>query len=77
MQKDTVFKVRDDDTGLHLTKRGAFPFFTVRGNAYNSMAACKTAIKNRLSWRYKTKYKNLSIVEYELVPTGKETKYKE
>lgn len=65
MPESDVYRIRNNRLGLFMTKRGRYPVWSETGNVYNTLSACKSALKTRdRRWLDK---KDISIVGYMLV----------
>ena len=67
----SVFKIRDNRTGLFMTKTKTYPVWTTEGHVYNTKRGCRSAIKSRK--QYFTEGDDrlyITIVEFDLVQIG-------
>lgn len=65
----TVFKIRNNKTGLFMTKTKFYPVWTGEGHTYNTKAGCKSALKTRKQY-VGDKRTDITIIEFELVEVG-------
>ncbi len=61
-----VFRIRNKESGLFMTKTKMYPIWTERGSVYNSLKGCRTALRTRKRYIDDDRTK-VEIVEYDLV----------
>ena len=67
----SVFKIRDNKTGLFMTKTKSYPVWSEEGHVYNTKRGCKLALGSRKQYITQGDDRlNITIIEFELVEVG-------
>lgn len=65
----SVFKIRDNRTGLFMTKTKTYPVWTAEGHVYNTKRGCRSAIRSRKKY-FADNRLYITIIEFDLVQIG-------